>query len=85
MKKIVGAVALAAMCAGLNGQAFAGDRGSMEDQLACTPDVYRFCSRFIPDEDAIVGCLQRNVQNLSSACHRVFTAPPSQSNNDDDQ
>ena len=47
----------------------------MQDQLACTPDVYRLCSQFIPDEDAIVGCLKRNLPNLSTGCHRVFSEP----------
>ena len=61
----------------LSAPALADDRGSMEDQLACTPDVYRLCSQFVPDEDAIVSCLQRNVQNLSAACHKVFTRPSS--------
>ena len=64
--------------------ALAGDRGSMEDQLACTPDVYRLCSQFIPDEDNIVACLQKNVSNLSPACHKVFTAPDSKNSNDSD-
>ena len=49
--------------------------GSMEDQVACTPDVYRLCSSLIPDEDAIVGCLTRNKQNLSAACKQVFSRP----------
>lgn len=47
----------------------------MEDQVACTPDVYRLCSSYVPDEDAIVVCLKRNIQALSPACHRVFNRP----------
>ena len=38
---------------------FAHD-GSLEDQMACTPDVYRLCASHIPDEDAIVAGLGRN-------------------------
>jgi hypothetical protein len=62
----------------------AQDRGSMEDQMACTPDVYRLCSSYVPDEDAIVACLKRNVNVLSRACHQVFTRPQSGSGDQDD-
>jgi hypothetical protein len=66
--------------------AAAQGRGSMEDQMACTPDVYRLCSSYVPDEDAIVACLKRNVNVLSRACHQVFTRPetPGTANQDDD-
>lgn len=64
----------------------AADRGSAEDQLACTPDVYRLCSQFIPDEDAIVSCLKSNKPTLSAGCQRVFSRPQPapQPDNDDD-
>ena len=61
--------------------------GSAEDQLACTPDVYRLCSQFIPDEDTIVSCLQRNKPQLSAGCQAVFSKPQSakpNTNSDDD-
>ena len=45
---------------------YADHSGSAEDQLACTPDVYRLCSQYIPDEDTIVSCLQRNKPQLSA-------------------
>lgn len=51
-------------------------RGTMEQQMACTPDVWRLCSDQIPDENRIVACLQANTPQLSSACRAVF-----QSNN----
>ena len=54
---------------------FAEHSGSLEDQLACTPDVYRLCSQFIPDEDTIVSCLQRNKPQLSAGCQAVFSKP----------
>lgn len=54
---------------------FADHSGSAEDQLACTPDVYRLCSQFIPDEDTIVSCLQRNKPQLSAGCQAVFAKP----------
>lgn len=71
----------------LGGQALASDRGSPEDQLACTPDVYRFCSSQVPDEDAIVACLNRNVNGLTPACRKVMTRPadtPGKAQQDED-
>ena len=56
--------------------AFAEHAGSMDDQIACTPDVYRLCAAQIPNEDAIVACLQRNKPVLSAACQKVFSDPP---------
>jgi hypothetical protein len=47
-------------------------RGTMEQQMACTPDVWRLCSDQIPDVNRIVACLQRNTPNLSGACRAVF-------------
>ena len=51
-------------------------RGTMEQQMACTPDVWRLCSSQIPDVNRIVACLQQNTTQLSSECRAVF-----QSNN----
>jgi hypothetical protein len=57
-------------------------RGTMEQQMACTPDVWRLCGDQIPDVNRIVACLQRNTPNLSGGCRAVFesnnSAPPSQ-------
>ena len=57
-------------------------RGTMEQQMACTPDVWRLCGDQIPDVNRIVACLQRNTPNLSSDCRAVFQSnnsmPPSQ-------
>jgi hypothetical protein len=59
------------------GAAFADEyRGTMEQQMACTPDVWRLCSDQIPDVNRIVACLQQNTPQLSSGCRAVF-----QSNN----
>ena len=66
---------------------FADHSGSAEDQLACTPDVYRLCSQYIPDEDTIVSCLQRNKPQLSAGCQAVVSKPQSpkpKDNSDDD-
>ncbi len=50
-------------------------QGSAEDQLACTPDVYRLCAAQVPDETAITACLQHNRASLSPACKQVFSRP----------
>lgn len=60
-----------------HGAAFAQEyRGTWEQQMACTPDVWRLCSDQIPDTNRIVACLQQNTSQLSSGCRAVF-----QSNN----
>jgi len=51
-------------------------RGTMEQQMACTPDVWRLCSDQIPDVGRITACLRQNTPQLSSGCRAVF-----QSNN----
>lgn len=61
----------------LAGSSAAQDRGSSNDQLACTPDVYRLCSGDIPDEDAITACLEQHKPQLSAGCKAVFSRPPS--------
>jgi hypothetical protein len=47
-------------------------RGTFEQQLACTPDVWRLCGDQIPDVNRIVGCLRQNTQQLSGPCRAVF-------------
>jgi hypothetical protein len=47
-------------------------RGTWEQQMACTPDVWRLCGDQIPDVNRIVACLQRNTPSLSSGCRAVF-------------
>jgi len=47
-------------------------RGTFEQQLACTPDVWRLCGDQIPDVNRIVGCLRQNTPQLSGPCRAVF-------------
>jgi hypothetical protein len=47
-------------------------RGTWEQQMACTPDVWRLCSDQIPDAGRIVTCLRQNTPQLSSNCRSVF-------------
>jgi hypothetical protein len=72
--RIVLILMIATGCAaGLQGAAFADDdRGTMEQQIACTPDVWRLCSDQIPDVNRIVGCLRQNTPQLSAPCRAVF-------------
>ncbi len=76
----VGLVALAMMS---GSPAFAEHGGSLDDQMACTPDVYRLCASLIPNEDAIVACLEKNKATLSPACHKVFSAPSTNADSQD--
>jgi hypothetical protein len=47
-------------------------RGTLEQQLACTPDVFRLCGELIPDTNRIVACLRQNTPQLSGPCRSVF-------------
>jgi hypothetical protein len=52
-------------------------RGTMQQQMACTPDVFRLCGAAIPDENRIVACLQANTPQLSPPCRAVFESSDS--------
>jgi len=47
-------------------------QASDSDRSACTPDVFRLCSEFIPDVDGILACLKLHRPHLSSACRAVI-------------
>jgi hypothetical protein len=47
-------------------------RGTPEQQMACTPDVFRLCGAQMPDENRIVGCLRQNIVLLSGPCRAVI-------------
>jgi hypothetical protein len=47
-------------------------RGTLEQRLACTPDVFRLCGEQIPDSNRIVACLRQNTSQLSRSCGAVF-------------
>jgi hypothetical protein len=49
-------------------------QGTLEQRLACTPDVLRLCSEFIPDADQITSCLREKNAELSDACRPVVEA-----------
>src|SRR5258708_39017523 len=49
-------------------------QGTLEQRLACTPDVLRLCSAFIPNADEITVCLREKNAELSDACRTPFEA-----------
>ena len=48
------------------------NRGTDQQRVACTPDVFRLCSSEIPDVDRIVACLRREKSQLSAGCRQVL-------------
>ncbi|MGZ3295705.1 MAG: hypothetical protein ACXU9D_20840 [Xanthobacteraceae bacterium] len=48
------------------------NRGTVEQQMACTPDVWRLCFDQIPDVNRITACLRQNTPQLSDGCRAVF-------------
>jgi hypothetical protein len=47
-------------------------RGTEQQRVACTPDVFRLCSWEIPNVDRIIACLRREKSQLSASCRQVF-------------
>jgi paraquat-inducible protein B len=72
--RIVLSLALAIGSVGaLQSTAFAQEyRGTWEQQMACTPDVWRLCSEQVPDVGRITACLRQNTPQLSNNCRAVF-------------
>jgi len=46
--------------------------GTPQEQAACGPDADKFCRAAGNDELRVLGCLQRNRQQISVACRRVL-------------
>jgi hypothetical protein len=57
----------------------AWSQGTPQQRSACTPDVFRLCSSFIPDADRITACLVSRQQQLSEACASVMSFSTSRS------
>ncbi len=53
------------------------DRGTPEQQQACTPDAMSFCGAFIPDPGRVRACLLSRRASLSPEC-RAAIAPKAQ-------
>jgi hypothetical protein len=47
-------------------------RGTEQQRVACTPDVFRLCSWEIPNVERIVNCLRRERSQLSAGCRQVL-------------
>ena len=73
--KIVGAALIVFTLGG--GAALA--QGTMTQEDACRPDVFRLCGSYIPDVGQIIACLRGNESRLSEACHQVMFAEPTAS------
>ncbi|MBT1517187.1 hypothetical protein KIP88_43380 [Bradyrhizobium sp. SRL28] len=67
--RVIG-VALVVFAVGGSGASFA--QGSMQQQNACRPDVFRLCGSYIPNVGEIVACLKDNEARLSEPCHEVM-------------
>jgi hypothetical protein len=68
------AIAIGGVVAAATGAHAQDNRGTMEQQMACTPDVWRLCSAQVPDVDRIVACLRGNTAQLSAPCRAVFAS-----------
>jgi hypothetical protein len=68
---------LAATLAGGSSTVAQENRGTPEQQMACTPDVFRLCGAAIPDANRIVACLRSNTIVLSAPCRAVFESSDS--------
>ena len=78
-QRIVLGLAVAIGGAGLIAPASSQEyRGTWEQQMACTPDVWRLCSDQVPDVGRIVSCLRQNTPQLSSGCRVVFESSAEQ-------
>jgi hypothetical protein len=53
----------------------AAAQGTPEQQQACTPDVMRLCSAFVPDVPKITVCMKRNWASVSPACRTALHPP----------
>ncbi|WP_354079824.1 hypothetical protein [Bradyrhizobium sp. S3.5.5] len=47
-------------------------QGTPEQRQACTPDVFRLCSAFIPNADDITICLRERNPQLSEPCRQAI-------------
>ena len=66
-------VSLALLCA-TTSPSPSFSQGTPEQRLACTPDVLRLCSAFIPNADEITICLREKDAELSDACRTALDA-----------
>ena len=71
MRKFLLALTLLSVAA--SPEAFAQQRGTAEEQKACTRDVQKFCRPVIDQGDfTILACLKENRSKISTACDQVL-------------
>jgi hypothetical protein len=64
---------LAVTASGLAWSATASQaQGTPQEEVACRPDVTRFCRAVAPDPGRVLACLQANRARLSRACRTVL-------------
>jgi hypothetical protein len=68
----IATIALVLVASSASSFAASSSSGSDEARAACTPDVFRLCSEFIPNADKITACLAAKKSQLSPACRKVF-------------
>jgi hypothetical protein len=65
-------IAIAVVAAMIGGSGAAVAQGTMPQQNACQPGVFRLCSNYIRNVGEIVACLRGNEARLSQPCHQVM-------------
>ena len=66
-------LALVLLSLSVSTAAVAQERGTAEEQKACSRDVQRYCRPVIDQGDLIVlSCLQQNRPKISKACDKVL-------------
>lgn len=68
-----GYTAAAALMLAITSTSAAAMDGTMEQRMACAPDVFRLCRSEIPKVDKIITCMETKRDDLSDACRIVFT------------
>ena len=73
MPRVQTCVSLALLC-GTISPAPSFSHETLAHRRACTPDVLRLCSEFIPNADEITICLRGKNAELSDDCRMAFDA-----------
>lgn len=55
---------------------FVAAQGTLEQRAACEDEARWLCSNYIPDAEAIKGCMLRNLDQLSPRCRAMFGHAP---------
>ena len=51
-------------------------QGTPEQRAACEDEARWLCSNYIPDAEAIKGCMLRNLKHLTPRCRAMFGHTP---------